>query len=109
MIEATYEQGWAKQNLNQLDEALKLYEAVTDKSDAPLGARARFMMGEVLFTQGNHKEAIRNYFKVIYGYGDKQAACAFRFVGNCAGEPRRPSDGHGAERQSPQRNEREID
>jgi cellulose synthase operon protein C len=78
VIEATYEQAWAKQNLNQLDEALKLYEAVTDKSDAPIGARARFMMGEVLFTQGNHKEAVRNFFKVLYGYGDTQAAAPYK-------------------------------
>jgi TolA-binding protein len=78
VVEAMYEQGWAKQNLNQLDEALKLYEAVTDKSDAPIGARARFMMGEVLFTQGNHKEAVRNFFKVLYGYGDTQAAAPYK-------------------------------
>ena len=39
---------------------------------------------------------------------DEQTPCAFRFVGNGAGEPCRPSDGHGAERHSPQRNEREI-
>lgn len=78
VIEATYEQGWAKQNLNQLDEAFKLYETVTDKSDAPIGARARFMMGEVLFTQGNHKEAIRNYFKVLYGYGDAKASEGYK-------------------------------
>jgi TolA-binding protein len=78
VIEATYEQAGAKQNLNQLDEALKLYESVADKSDAPIGARARFMMGEVLFTERNYKEAIRNYFKVIYGYGEAQSAEPFK-------------------------------
>jgi TolA-binding protein len=78
VIEATYEQAWAKQNLNQLDEALKLYESVSDKSDAPIGARSRFMMGEVLFTERNYKEAIRNYFKVIYGYGEAQSAEPFK-------------------------------
>ena len=31
------------------------------------------MIGEVYFEQGNHKEAIRNYFKVAYGYGDTQS------------------------------------
>ena len=41
VVEAMYESGWAKQNLNQLDEALKLYEAVTDKTDSVVGARAR--------------------------------------------------------------------
>ncbi len=78
VIEAAYEQAWAKQNLNQLDEALKLYETVADKSDAPIGARARFMMGEVLFTERNYKEAIRNYFKVVYGYGEAQSTEPFK-------------------------------
>ena len=31
------------------------------------------MVGEVLFDQGNHKEAIRNFFKVAYGYGDDKS------------------------------------
>jgi TolA-binding protein len=78
VVEAMYEEGWAKQNLDQLSDALKLYEAVADKTDAVVGARARFMMGEVLFAQANHKEAIRNYFKVIYGYGDTQAPAPYK-------------------------------
>jgi TolA-binding protein len=78
VVEAMYEEGWARQNLDQLGDALKLYETVADKTDAVVGARARFMMGEVLFTQANHKEAIRNYFKVIYGYGDIQAPAAYK-------------------------------
>ncbi len=78
VLQATYEQAWAQQNLNQLPEALKLYESVADKTDAVVGARARFMMGEVLFTEGNHKEAIRNYLKVVYGYGDAQAPAAYK-------------------------------
>ncbi len=73
VVEGMYEQGWAKQNLDRLDDAFKLYETVAEKTDGVVGARARFMMGEVLFTQGNHKEAIRNFFKVAYGFGDTQA------------------------------------
>ena len=76
--QATYDEGWAKQNLNQLDDALALYEAVADKTDAVVGARARFMMGEVNFAKKNYDEAIRNYFKVIYGYGDTQAPAAYK-------------------------------
>jgi TolA-binding protein len=76
--QATYDEGWAKQNLNQLDDALALYEAVADKTDAVVGARARFMMGEVYFAKKNYDEAIRNYFKVIYGYGDTQAPAAYK-------------------------------
>lgn len=76
-MEATYEKGFAEQNLGHDAEAMKLYEAVADHTDSVVGARARFMMGEVAFDQGNHKEAIRNYYKVIYGYGDVQSPPPF--------------------------------
>jgi TolA-binding protein len=72
-LEATFEQAWADQQLGKGAKALELYTTVADKTDGVVGARARFMIGEILFEQGNHKEAIRNYFKVAYGYGDTQA------------------------------------
>ncbi len=69
--EALYEQGWAQQNRGKLDEASKLYEAAAEKAPSrEVGARARFMIGEVLFEQGNHKDAVRSFFKVAYGFGD---------------------------------------
>lgn len=63
------EEAWAKQNLRQTDEALKLYEEVTAKSEAEVAARARFLIGEIYFEKKNHTEAIRNFFKAAYGYG----------------------------------------
>ena len=76
-MEAIYEQGSAEQNLGHAAEALKIYENVADNAQTAVGARARFMMGEVLFDQGNHREAIRNYYKVIYGYGDAQSPAPY--------------------------------
>jgi TolA-binding protein len=35
------------------------------------------MEGEVLFEQGNHKDAIKAFFKVAYGFGERQAPPAF--------------------------------
>jgi len=67
--EATYEQAWAKQNLGQQDEALTLYEQVTASTDREVAARARFMIGEIYFEKKDHREAVRNFFKVAYGYG----------------------------------------
>jgi TolA-binding protein len=76
--ESLYEQGYAQQNLGKLDEALKLYTAVAETpQDSILNARARFMMGEVLFEQRKHEEAVRNFFKVAYGYGDTKAPQKF--------------------------------
>ncbi|MEX2138451.1 MAG: tetratricopeptide repeat protein [Pirellulales bacterium] len=77
--EALYEQGWAKQNQRKFAEALKLYEAAAEKAPArEVGARARFMAGEVHFEQGNHKDAVRNFFQVAYGFSETGAPEAIR-------------------------------
>jgi TolA-binding protein len=77
--EALYEQGWAWHNQRKFDEAIELYEAAAEKAPTrEVGARARFMVGEVLFEQGNHKEAVRNYFKVAYGFSDTGAPESIR-------------------------------
>ena len=68
---------WALQNLGKLDEALAAYRALADRGRTELAARARLMEGEVLFEQGNHKDAIKAFFKVAYGFGEKQAPAAF--------------------------------
>jgi TolA-binding protein len=77
--EALYEQGWAKQNQRKFDEALKLYEAAAEKAPTrEVGARARFMTGEVLFEQGNHKDAVRSFFQVAYGFSETGAPESIR-------------------------------
>ena len=48
---AQFEEGVAEQNLGHSAEALRLYETVAEKTESVVGARARFMMGEVLFDQ----------------------------------------------------------
>jgi len=68
-LEIAYERGWAKQNLGQLDDAFKLYNEVADKTDREIGARARFMMGEIQFEKKEYAEAVRNFYKVAFGYG----------------------------------------
>ncbi|MHB8897402.1 MAG: tetratricopeptide repeat protein [Thermoguttaceae bacterium] len=62
------EQGWALQNLARTDEALKLYEQVVAKTDSETAAKAQFMIGEIQFAAKQHAEAVKSYFKVIYGY-----------------------------------------
>jgi TolA-binding protein len=64
-----YERAWALQNLGKTDEAFKLYDEVTAASEGEVGARARFMMGEIQFEKKEYKEAVRSFFKVAYGYG----------------------------------------
>jgi TolA-binding protein len=67
--ELRYESGWAQQNLGHTDDARARYEQVVAQTDREVSARARFMTGEILFEKRQYKEAIRNFFKVAYGYG----------------------------------------
>lgn len=62
------EEAWVRQNLGQVDDALKLYEEVTAKSETEVAARARFMIGEIYIQKKDYAEAIKNFFKAAYGY-----------------------------------------
>lgn len=74
--QARYAAAWAKQNLGQLDPALDAYRALAD-GRTEIAARARLMEGEVLFEKGQHKDAIKAFFKVAYGFGERNAPAAF--------------------------------
>ena len=71
--QATYELGWAQRNLGQLNEALESFNAVSAKSRNELGARARFMAGEVLFEKKDYAAAILEFRRVMFGYGADKA------------------------------------
>jgi TolA-binding protein len=82
--EMLYERGWAAQQLGQIDEALRLYEQVTTATTRAIAARARFMIGEIHFERADHKEAVRNFFKVAYGYDAPEWQAAAQFEsGRC--------------------------
>ena len=73
LAEAHYEQGWATQNLGELTAALKLYRLASDRSRSEVGARARFMMGEIYFEQKAYAPAVQQFQRVMYGYGGTSA------------------------------------
>jgi TolA-binding protein len=75
--EARYAAAWAKQNLGRLDEALAEYRRIAEGPRTELAARARLMEGEVLFEKGEHKEAIKAFFKAAYSFGEQNAPVAF--------------------------------
>jgi TolA-binding protein len=75
--EARYAAAWARQNLGKLDQALAGYRELAEGPRTELAARARLMEGEVLFERGEHKEAIKAFFKAAYGFGERQAPPAF--------------------------------
>jgi TolA-binding protein len=68
MPEILCEQGWAKQHLDQWDEAVRLYQQVVAKSDREVAARAQFLIGQAHVHHGRHAEAIKSFYTVAYGY-----------------------------------------
>jgi TolA-binding protein len=82
--EARYGYGWALQNQEKLNEAVAEYEKVTEETSTETAAKARFMIGECYFAQKNHKEAIKNFLKVAYGYGHAEWVASAHFeAGRC--------------------------
>ena len=73
VAEANYEIGWAQQNLKKPEEALKNYELAATLSRGEVGARARFMMGEVQFEAKKFDVAIEQFLRCMFGYGGEQA------------------------------------
>lgn len=76
--QARYETAFALQQLGQDDEALKLYEQVAAEQRNELGARARFMIGEIYFGRRDLAKAIPEFQRVMYGYGAERAPEAIR-------------------------------
>lgn len=70
---AKYELAYAKQNQKKPLEALQLYSEIADEQRNEVGARSRFMMGEVFFADREFAKAISEFQKVMYGYGGTQA------------------------------------
>lgn len=73
VADAQYEIGWARQNQGKGAEALAAYDEAANKSRDHVGARARFMRGELLFEQKNHADASREFQRAMYGYGGNEA------------------------------------
>jgi TolA-binding protein len=73
IAEAKCEAGWSLQNQGKLDEAIPLYTAAAAASRGESGARARFLLGEAYFEQKKHADAIREFQRVMFGYGADKA------------------------------------
>ncbi|HWA99630.1 MAG TPA: tetratricopeptide repeat protein, partial [Pirellulales bacterium] len=82
--EILYEQAWAKQNQDATDEALALYQRVTEATGNEVAARARFMIGEIHFEKKDFQQAITDFIAVsdVYPYPQWQAAALYE-AGRC--------------------------
>lgn len=85
--EATYEEGWALQNLGKLDDAQALYEQVIEEdgtNNSEVAAKSRFMIGEIYFEKKDHAQAIIQFYLVAKGYGyPKWQANAYYEAARC--------------------------
>ena len=74
LAEAHYEIGRAQENLNKPAEAMAAYDkAAALAPTGVVGARARFMMGELDFGAKRYDEAIRQFQRVVFGFGGEKA------------------------------------
>jgi len=85
VVEALFEQGIAMFSLGrekieagdesplELDKSLSLFQSAANRSRDVVGARSRFRVGEVYFQKKMFQDAIRQYQRVMYGYGGDNA------------------------------------
>lgn len=73
LAEVLFERGRARQNLNRLEPALEDFERAASISRTEIGARSRFMIGEIEFQKKQYEAAVSTFRKVMYGYGGEKA------------------------------------
>lgn len=59
-------------NQKKEDEAQKLFQQIAEEDNGIHAARALFMLGEIQFLKKDYTNAIRTFYKVIYGFEDAQ-------------------------------------
>jgi len=72
LAEARFERGSVLRNQEKLDDALREFDAAASATTV-VGARARFMMGEVRFARKEFPEAIREFQRTMFLYGGENA------------------------------------
>ncbi|MEM7473786.1 MAG: tetratricopeptide repeat protein [Planctomycetota bacterium] len=70
---ALYELGFCKQQQKDMKEALRIYSNVAEGYRTEVGARSRFMMGEIHFGKREFDKAIPEFQRVMFGYGGEKA------------------------------------
>lgn len=73
ITEAKCEAGWSLQNQGKVNEAIPLYVEAAATPRGESGARARFLLGEVYFQQKKYADAMKEFQRVMFGYGGDKA------------------------------------
>ncbi len=82
--QAQFGMGWARENSGRYEEAVAAYGALIERHQGPTAARAQFQIGECLFAQKRHVEALSEFLKVdiLYGYPEWSSAALYE-AGRC--------------------------
>lgn len=78
LAEAHFELGRAAEMVKKPENAAKHYEIAADKSRNEVGARARFMLGELQFARKAYDDAVKHFQRVMFGFGGDQASDAIK-------------------------------
>jgi tetratricopeptide (TPR) repeat protein len=70
---ARFEMAQALRHMNRDEEAMRAYSEVADQDRDETGARARFMLAEILYGRQQLAAALTEFQKLVYGYGGSQA------------------------------------
>jgi TolA-binding protein len=70
---AQFEKAIALQNKKSYPEAIEIFGQIAEENRNELGARSRFMLGEIYFSKREFSSAIQEFQKVMYGFGATQA------------------------------------
>ncbi|MEZ6091856.1 MAG: tetratricopeptide repeat protein [Pirellulaceae bacterium] len=68
-----YETGYCHQQLKRYPDALQYYGQVAGNYRDEVAARARFMMGEIYFSERELTKAIPEFQRVMFGFGGEKA------------------------------------
>jgi len=80
MPEVQFNIGRALYNLKQYDQSRARFERVTGMTDTETAAKAQFYLGETFLAEGNGREALKAYLRVVALWGNyKEWAAAAQF------------------------------
>ncbi len=82
--QAQFGVGWACENQDRREDAIKAYRKVVERHQGPTAARAQFQIGECFYAAREFEEAVRELMKVdiLYGYPEWSAAALYE-AGRC--------------------------
>jgi cellulose synthase operon protein C len=71
--EAAIQRADVLKNLGRLDESLQQLRIVAEQATSPFAMQAQFAIGRLQSEAGNHRDAVRSFYKVIHGFGDAKS------------------------------------